>query len=384
MVLAVGLAACDPDLYNGVIVFNSVCRDDAGVKVPCCGPALQKYPCPPDAGDDAEVDAGDGEDGSEGDEDGGPDAGPDGSVFFCPGQCVPQGGGGFSESPLFVWMGQEWETPPAPLAKNTAWTGWVDITFAQPQCPECTCTLPVGGCELSGSWIANSSVCQGLPSTNQTMFDAPMSWDGICTATNAIPAGVICGSGPCVQSLSVAPPVAAVECTALPETDVDGEPLPPPSRTKVLAYSTTGFGPCEGGIDQCIVQTPPGYRLCVARYEDDGYPCPADWPERHEGWIDVKEGRLCEACTCGPVEGSSCVIRAKAYTDNLCTQEAATLVLSSAEGSKCSDLLGGSALGSKTAEVLSYEPGTCQPSGGGLVGQTITEHPAAFCCQTTP
>jgi hypothetical protein len=130
------------------------------------------------------------------------------------------------------------------------------------------------------------------------------------------------------------------------------------------------------------VPTPPGYRVCVARYEDDGYPCPPDWPERHEGWIDAEEGRLCEACTCGPAEGGSCIIRAKAYTDSLCTQEAATLILSSAEGSKCNDLLGGSALGSKTAEVLSYEPGTCQPSGGGLVGQIITAHPAAFCCLT--
>jgi hypothetical protein len=380
MLIALELVACGVSTSE----FVSVCYNDAQEEVPCCGPAGEKYACPPDAGDDADVDAGDDAEADAGEDDGGPEAGSDGSAFFCPGQCVPQGGGGFSESPLFVWMGQEWETPPAPLAKNTAWTGWVDVTFAEPNCPTCTCAAPVGGCELPGSWTANSSVCQALPSANQTMFDAPTPWDGSCSATNSIPAGMVCGNGPCVQSLIVAPPEVVEECMALPETDPDGEPLPSPSRTKVLAYSTTSFGPCEGGIDQCIVPTPPGYRLCVARYEDDGYSCPPDWPERHEGWGKVEEQRICTPCVCGAVEGSSCIVRANAYSDSLCAQEVAMLILSTAEPAKCTDLLSGSALGSKTAEVLSHEPGTCQPSGGELLGDTFKKDPIALCCLPEP
>ncbi|UQA57134.1 hypothetical protein [Polyangium aurulentum] len=58
------------------------------------------------------------------------------------------------------------------------------------------------------------------------------------------------------------------------------------------------------------------------------------------------------------------------------------MILPSDEPSKCNDLFSGAPLGSKTAEVLSYQPGTCQPSGGELVGQIVTNEPAVFCCRT--
>jgi hypothetical protein len=44
------------------------------------------------------------------------------------------------------------------------------------------------------------------------------------------------------------------------------------------------------------------------------------------------------------------------------------------------DLDWGTALGSKTAEVISYQPGACAPSGGELTGTISTKDPAVLCC----
>ena len=62
------------------------------------------------------------------------------------------------------------------------------------------------------------------------------------------------------------------------------------------------------------------------------------------------------------------------------TNEQASLVLPSNEGPKCVDLASGTALGSKTAELLVYEAGTCEPSGGEVIGEPLTEVPVTFCC----
>jgi hypothetical protein len=66
--------------------------------------------------------------------------------------------------------------------------------------------------------------------------------------------------------------------------------------------------------------------------------------------------------------------------DGACGHELTSMILPSDEPSKCNDLFSGAPLGSKTAEVLSYQSGTCQPSGGDLVGGIITEVPVALCC----
>ncbi|WP_170229743.1 hypothetical protein [Polyangium fumosum] len=58
--------------------------------------------------------------------------------------------------------------------------------------------------------------------------------------------------------------------------------------------------------------------------------------------------------------------------------------LSSNGGTKCVDLLSGAAVGSKTAEILSYDAGACQPSGGEIVGETFTAWPVTYCCLAEP
>jgi hypothetical protein len=70
-----------------------------------------------------------------------------------------------------------------------------------------------------------------------------------------------------------------------------------------------------------------------------------------------------------------------AYGNSTCTQPAGFLVLSSDEPTKCTDLLSGTALGSKAAQQLSYQPGACQPSGGELMGQKYTDDAVLFCCR---
>jgi hypothetical protein len=56
------------------------------------------------------------------------------------------------------------------------------------------------------------------------------------------------------------------------------------------------------------------------------------------------------------------------------------MMLISTDAAQCIDLAVGTALGSKTAEVLSYQPGTCAPSTSELLGEVAFEHPVTYCC----
>ncbi|WP_170229810.1 hypothetical protein [Polyangium fumosum] len=40
----------------------------------------------------------------------------------------------------------------------------------------------------------------------------------------------------------------------------------------------------------------------------------------------------------------------------------------------------GTALASKMAEVIFSEPGTCEPSGGEVIGAAYTGAPVTYCC----
>ncbi|MDC3956257.1 hypothetical protein KEG38_20520 [Polyangium jinanense] len=367
LLIALGLAACGVARSEYV----SVCYNDAQEEVPCCGPAGEKYACPPDAGDDADVDAGD--DVDAGEEDGGPEAG-----TSCPGQCVTPGIGVWEHFPSFVWMGKETDPLPPPLPGTVRET-WVDVTFAEPACPACSCATPSDACILPAAWNVESTACQDNTIPTITSFGAPAGWDGTCSPENALPAGLDCGGVPCAGSLVVEPPTLA-PCVPEPAIPPEGQPLPPPVRTRVIEVASADFGNCDG-FKACIPNTPAGYRLCIVA---DGlgaaHPCPDAWPERHTGWEQAEEGRHCSACTCGPVEGGSCTVRVKAYTDGACGNEQASMSLSSNGGTKCVDLLSGAAVGSKTAEILSYDAGACQPSGGDIVGETFTAWPVTYCC----
>jgi hypothetical protein len=155
---------------------------------------------------------------------------------------------------------------------------------------------------------------------------------------------------------------------------------PPPVRTKVIDYVSASLGTCDLAR-VCIAPPPPGYRLCRVAYGSAAsVPCPSDWSDRHTGWRQVEEQRACSACSCGAPQGSSCEVLIKAYSDAACANERGSLVLTLSDGEKCVDLVTGTALGSKTAELLSSQPGVCPPSGGELVGEVILGVPVTYCC----
>jgi hypothetical protein len=316
-----------------------------------------------------------------GEEDAGPsDAGADGSAALCPGKCVPEKAAGW-DGPMIVWMGAEGQVPAVQIDAVPSWEGWVDVTFAeQPTCPTCTCGVPDGSCAPPTAWSASSTVCQDQSPPTVTSFGAPAGWDGSCTAANSIPAGKLCDGGPCVRSLLVEPPVlTAGACTPQPATLPEGGKLPPPVRTKVLGYWPIMTKECGNDYKGCIPSLPPEYKVCMwAEKEDDA--CPVNWPDKHLGWEVAEDLRACSACTCGSPEGATCSALVTAYSDGACATPQSSTVVSSSSPAKCLDLDWGTALGSKGAEVLSYQPGACAPSGGQLTGAIATKDPAVLCC----
>lgn len=375
--LLVTLAGCELD---GQMVLATRCFDTTTETYVCCDPdtpeSYAMCDAGTDAGSDADADASDGNEADAGADDGGPPA------AVCPWSCTPTGGGGFDPFPSYVWFEEPGKLPPKPL-DGLAWISWVDVEFAEPTCPPCSCFAPtnsIDGCALPAVWDVESTACQDPSSPSVTTFDSPANWDGSCTSANAIEAGLLCGDEPCVKSLVVQPP-ANRPCIADPAMPPEGQPLPQPTRRKVIEYAAGSFPGTCNSTSNCVAPPPSDYRLClVARNADAVEPCPAGWTDRREGWRDVSDTRACTPCTCASPEGGSCIIRVRAHSDNACNNEAGSFLLSSEESEKCVDLLVGTSLGSKSAEVVSYQAGSCVPSISEITGESKTERAVTFCC----
>lgn len=52
-------------------------------------------------------------------------------------------------------------------------------------------------------------------------------------------------------------------------------------------------------------------------------------------------------------------------------------------GTKCFPLMSSVALAGKSADVLEYKPGACEPSGGELIGDVVLANERTFCCRTS-
>lgn len=388
LVLAAGLlasAGAGGCIYP--VNFYPNCYNEFTKTWSCCDPEWTPpdHPiCAGDAGVDAEVGASDAGEADAGTDDGGPpadDGGPPADEV-CPWACTPTGGGGFDPFPSYVWFGKETDPPP-PSLDGLPWSSWVDVDLEAPSCPTCSCiapTNPSDGCVLPTVWSVESKVCQEPSSPSVTPFDPPLNWAGSCTSTNPIAEGVICEGEPCVKSLVVQPPMIA-PCVAESVMFPDGQPVDLPDRTRVLEYVSSAQGPPCGPTSNCIAPPPIGYKLClVANGIDVAVPCPSGWTDQYVGWRDVIDKRVCSACTCGPPEGASCEVRASVYADDACIDGRGDLVLSSNEDTKCVDLAVGTALGSKTAEILSYQAGTCAPSTSEILGELELHRPVTYCC----
>lgn len=190
----------------------------------------------------------------------------------------------------------------------------------------------------------------------------------------------MCDGEPCVKSLVLQPPTIA-PCVAASVMSPGDQPVDLLEHTRVIEYVSSAKGHSCGSTTNCIAPPPTDYRLCfVANDIDVAVSCPEGWTDRRTGWRVVTNTRTCSACTCGAPEGASCSVRASVYADDACTNERGNVMLASTDAAQCIDLAIGTALGSKTAEVLSYQPGTCAPSTSEVLGEVTLEHPVTYCC----
>ena len=334
--------------------------------------------CPGDACFDAG--AGGGSNGDAGDPG---DASADGPIENCPGQCLFYPPSGW-DKPSLLWMGPETEAPPCPTdAPDLTDTGYIDLD-ASNGCTACACAPPTGACTLPAALTASSTTCSGADAgANHTPFDPPAGWDGHCTANDAILAGALCSgppSGPCVRSLTIAPPTLDEEgCTPGTAT-----PIPSPPSWKTVARECRGapFGDCGSDGLLCAPLSAPGFLVCVFHDGDQDCPGPGLGPyqERHIVYKSYDDTRSCSPCTCDPPAGSTCTEQLSLYADGECGTNPSYVLTIDSSGPACFDLVPGAALGSKLAGQPTYIGGACAPSGGSPQGGVSPTDAVTFCC----
>lgn len=296
----------------------------------------------------------------------------------CGGLCVPRPPAqkGWSE-PVLVWVGPRDQAPLCPAsAPIVAWEGYEKLSVEPFQCAPCVCDPPEVACHIPNHWNARNAIhCEG----NDTPFHAGNGWDGSCTNLWAIKPDLMCGELPCVASLAVeAPSVPSTYCNAHP----DGPDLmPTPVTDLVLACKEKGPRSCvDKPEDACQAVAPEGFASCI--YHEGFAACPEGWPERHDYRAGYEDLRSCTECGCKPSTGAVCRVEVTAYRNFTCNpaQIIDSRVLD-IDQPGCLGLPTGSGLGSKTAELLEFSPGSCEPYGGTSHGTIEGKGSASFCCR---
>jgi hypothetical protein len=283
----------------------------------------------------------------------------DASLGTCTGQCVnvPE-----SWNPGFLlWLGPEGSTlPTCPDVANRAYPGYADTPPTTVDCAPCTCTSSQGFCLLSTQMSANGAACPGDPS-KVIPFDAPDTWDGTCTAMDAIPsASSLLASPPYLNSMSNCFPASA------PPIMIAG------GKTRALVCEN-GYGvlpgqQCLNPSETCTVQQVPGFLSCI--FQGGDQTCPDGWPVKHLEYDDSQE---C-GCNCGAPTGDQCTTTLTVYSDGACMNALGSAMLSSEQPQVCIDTTPGSPYGSMSSSPVVYQSGTCMP--------TQTKSPVStFCCQ---
>jgi hypothetical protein len=347
-----------------------------GTLVGCMGASVELGDDPPVSVEDPDCgtpDASASEDSADAADESPPDAEDDGAT--CAGTCIPRPKGWLD--PVLLWSGPKEEAPSCPaFAPALVYEGNAGLV-APSDCRPCTCGPPTGACGIPRTLTAAAATCAGDgPGVEHLSFDAPASWEGYCTAVNAIPAGSA------VQSLTIAP-LEMTEDDCMPETIEPGLKEPTPSwGTHALACSGEASSPCKNG-DFCLstAEPPPeGFRVCVF-HEGLSDRCPEGYPDQRVFYDDYADTRACSDCACAPPTGSLCSTRLSVYSDNACEALQAAPIVTSAQAA-CVDLMpSGTALGSKSAEAATYTPGICAPFGGEPIGTASVKGPSTFCCR---
>jgi hypothetical protein len=94
-------------------------------------------------------------------------------------------------------------------------------------------------------------------------------------------------------------------------------------------------------------------------------------PDKRLFYGQVDDQRQCEACSCDPPTGATCSVKVHVFSDSACTTERLAVDISPEMGGDCFPLMSGVALAGIAAEVLDYQPGTCEPHGSEPVSRRL-------------
>jgi hypothetical protein len=308
----------------------------------------------------------------------------------CDGECAFRSHAPFF-GPVLLWTGPSLDPTTAfsmcPEKAPVADVWYANLLAPPVSCGACSCDPGVGSCSLPPAMTVSSKTCGGPQSgAKYSTFDAPDGWDGSCTSNDAIGPGEMCNGVPCVKSLAI-DPLLVTNGKCSPVTAPPPQAPSPPSwgTTTVMCTGTpfTGTGGCKDPGKVCTPAAEPGFSQCI--YQTGVFSCPpwtAPYTEPHVVYKGNIDGRTCSSCACSDGKGSSCLAKVSVFSDTACSALVGTYSID-ATGPGCFDILPvGSALGSKSASVPIYQPGTCTPSGGEPTGAAFADPKTALtlCC----
>ncbi len=306
------------------------------------------------------------------------------------GACIEMGTADFRQSPVLVWMGAEEEQPACPeRAPTTFYEGYKDLSV-NVECSKCSCGPST--CIMSKAMkVDPDPFCKGV---NAKDYAAPDDWNGSCSSPSVMPPGSFAS-------------IKLVPATASPCEPI-GDPVPktpgfapgPKSFSNGVSWGTfakacqgTAEGQCKNSADFCVPTAeppPPGFRQCVQYIlpvDENKLPqCPVAFPDQFVFYASYEGKAECSACQCGDPVGSQCVAAFSAYQDSACAGQPMSLFENvPANAGQCIDFAGvPNALGSMQAKWFMNNAGSCEPSGGELIGEVKAADPRLFCCQEPP
>jgi hypothetical protein len=282
---------------------------------------------------------------------------------------------------MLLWLGPPGQEPECPAWAPRPWVpvGFPDLVAPAAECTPCTCKPPKGSCALPEELVAyysHPAECPAPTGTPFKAFAAPDGWDGSCTTHDSIPADPACSGSSCIQHLMV-PPLGV---TDPPTCEPD---LQPPAKVEPAHWPYSArickgdrMGNCQDYGKFCKQPAPPGFLECFV-LQGANIECPLEWTDKHVIYTEdtITDNRGCAPCSCNAPVGSKCSASVSVYTDDCCgcsdpgAPALFTLGVESTSAT-CGDIKPiGSALGSKKATAPVYQPGRCEPLGGGPAGE---------------
>jgi hypothetical protein len=299
----------------------------------------------------------------------GDDAGPDNGCVG--GECVGVSAGWFG--PTWLWVGPKEQAPPC--EGESYYEGFADFTSAG-LCEVCTCQPPTGTCALPSQLTASTKACN-LPGGSSVSFDAPAAWDGQCDSSTQVPPGV-------AHSLTVAP-LGMMENGCLPGPSIPAKVIPVEGATFGRACHGQGWSGCGDYTNSACIPDdaprPAGFKLCAFHEGNQACLAYTSFTEQHVFYERAEVG--CIECGCDPPVGSACTATLSVFKAGQCGSPPVVqgITISSVDQTCVDVMLPGQALGSKSAEAITYLPGACAPTGGQTDNVIAKIGASTFCCR---